>query len=651
MSFRFSYDIFSLLISTIVLFYVIRIRSLKTFRNRVFFMYVLTVITISVVDLSQSLIIQFAPGLVALKHVLVCLNYSLVMFVPLSFLIYIFALVDYFQMVKDENKNMLPFRIFFPISIAAFLIWASMFCDGEKPIFSYLDYFGGLSQGLNGYIILFIIGYYYIGFGVLTLVQHKYRLEKHSLGIMVFGFFVLNVAIVVQGLYPNVRVVPVSFAFSLILFSLFIQRPEFLKSGKTDVLNNKAFDIIISDYLLHKYNFKIIILCPEDIVFYRMMLGRDKIEDFEQCIVRQLHAMLRDTPVLKDDSHDFYYLLFKNASNNEVENILQSINEQIKNNWGYKGPKFDFMFRLCVVDGMTDITSIDELKHFACVFTRQKRYKGKCLTAKDIDFTLVQKCSCSEQSLLDGSFDNLIEVMYQPIYSVHAKRITRAEAVLSFQNDSMIVTTDTFLPVFEKTGLFYNINALAFNSVCAMISSIDLQGLGIEKMGINISMIDSTQQDLFEQIKGRLEHYNVSPYLVHFEINQSGFGDTPDIVIKNLQKLSSYGIEIVFDNFGFDNSNVNQAMDFSFGMVKLDARAVEMAWGNSKIGIVLKSFVKMEHELGIQVIADGVETVEQRIWLEGIGCDYLQGKLFGKPLPEDDFIRHLEDKMHDFEKG
>ena len=128
------------------------------------------------------------------------------------------------------------------------------------------------------------------------------------------------------------------------------------------------------------------------------------------------------------------------------------------------------MFRLCVVDGMTDITSVDELKHLACVFMRQKKYKGKCLTAKDIDFALVQKCSCSEQSLLDGSFDNLIEVMYQPIYSVHAKRITRAEAVLSFQNDSMIVTTDTFLPVFEKTGLFYNINALAFNSVCAMIS-------------------------------------------------------------------------------------------------------------------------------------------------------------------------------------
>ena len=650
MSFRFSYDAFALLISTIVLFYVIRIRSLKTFRNRVFFMYVLTVLVISVVDLSQSLIMQFAPGLVVLKHVLICLNYSLVMFVPLSFLIYIFALVDYFQMVKDENKNMLPFKIFFPISIAAFLIWASMFSDGEKPIFSYLDSYGGLPGGLNGYILLFIIGYYYIVYGVSTMIQHKYRLEKHSLGIMVFGFIVLNVAIVVQGLYPDVRVVPVSFAFSLILFSLFIQRPEFLKSGKTDVLNNKAFDIIISDYLLHKYNFKVIILCPEDIIFYRMMLGRDKIEDFEQCIVRQLHAMLRDTPVLKDDSHDFYYLLFKNANNSEIEEILRSINEQIKNNWGYKGLKFDFMFRLCVVDGMTDITSVDELKHFACVFMRQKKYKGKCLTAKDIDFALVQKCSCSEQSLLDGSFDNLIEVMYQPIYSVHAKRITRAEAVLCFKNDNMIVTTDTFLPVFEKTGQFFNINALAFNSVCAMISSIDLHSFGIEKMGINISMIDSTQQDLFEQIKNRLDHYGVSPYLVHFEINQSGFGDIPDIIIKNLKKLSSYGIEIVFDNFGFDNSNINQAMDLSFGMVKLDARAVDMAWANSKVGIVLKSFVKMEHDLGIQVIADGVETIEQRIWLEGIGCDYLQGKLFSKPVSEEHFIRYLEDNMRDWER-
>ena len=647
-SFRFSYDVFALFISIMTVFYVVRIRSLGTFRNRVFFVYVLTVLVICTSDLTQTIIINWLPAFTLLKRILSCLNYTLVCFVPLTFLIYIFSLVDYFQMVRDDSKSMLPFRIFFPISVEVFLIWTSLFADGNDPIFTYLDSFGGFSHGIVGYIILFVFSLYYFVFGILTMIQHKYRLEKNSLILMIFGFLLIILAIIVQGANPDIRVVPITLAFSLILFSLFVQKPEYLKSTATDVLNDKAFDIIVSDYLEHKYNFKVVLLYAEDMVFYRAMLGQNELAGLDQCIIRRLRSLFRDTPLLKDDAHGFYYLLFKNANSADVESTLSKINEQIKDRWGYKGLKFDFKFRVCVVDGLLDIKSVSELRNFACVFTRQNQYKGMCLNAMDIDSGMIQKCSCAETALIGGNFNEIIEVLYQPIYSVQAKRITRAESVLCFKNDrSMIVTTDTFLPVFERTGQFFNVNAFSFDAVCNLLSAVNPEELGLEKIGINISIIDTTQQDLFEQIKNRLEYFGVSPYLVHFEINQSTYIKNPDIIDNNLHKLSTYGIDIVLDNFGFENSNIEQLVSLSFGIIKLDARAVEMAWGNSKVGIALKSLVRMAHDLGIQVIANGVDTMEQRIWLEGIECDYLQGALFCKPVPEDEFIKYMKNTIQE----
>lgn len=647
---RFSFDILSLLLSVSVLVYTVRIRTLATFRNRVFLVYVLTILLMCFLDLVQYITIRLVPSATFVHLVLDCLYYSLVVFIAVEFLIYTFSLVDYFQMVKDENKNMLPFRIFFPITVGMFVIWASVFYPETSEVFEYIDSFGTIKlsfvspvKGVLGYIIEFAIAYYYIMFGVITMIQHKYRLEKHSFILMVCVFLFLNAAIIIQLVNPNFRIEPLAFSTSLVMFSLFVQKPEYLRSSKSEVLNNKAFDVMLSDYLLHEYSFKVIMLYMEDFAFYTDILGQGELSEFETSIVRKLRGMFRDTPILKDNSPGFYYLLLKNASDVDVEKSLDAINEQIKDRWGYRGLKFDFMFRICVVDGEKDIKSITDLRTFASVFTRQAKYKGQIIRAAELDYANVQRCSNAENALLNETFENLIEVMFQPIYSVSDKRITRAESIMCFKDDpSVIVTTDTFLPVFEKTGRFFNINAFAFNSVCRILSSEDFFSYGLEKMGINISIIDTTQQDLVEQIKNRLEYYNVSPSLVHFEIVQSSYTNAPDIIVKNLQNLSGYGVEIILDNFGVSNSNVSQFLRLSLGMIKIDAEVVGNAWGNAKIGIALKSMVRMAHELGIQVIANGVQTVEQRIWLEGIGCDYLQGNLFSKPLSEAEFIKFME---------
>lgn len=644
--FRFSYDVFSLVISLLVILYVIKIRSLSTFRNRVFLLYVLEVLTICIVDFVITFFGKFSPKYYFIIKFFECFYYSLVFFVPVTFLVYIFALVDYFQMVSEDHKAMLPFRVFFPICIGFFLIWASLFDEPTSPLFSYLSILEGVGGSTLGYVIEIAIGCYYIAFGVITMIQHKFRLEKNTVFLMSFAFFMLIVAFVVQGIFPHIRSVQVAFSFSLIIFSLFVQKPDFFSDSKSEVMNNNAFDIVISDYFVHKYNFKVVILFMEDTLFYKEILGRKEMFEFEVCMTRKLKSMFRDTILLKDDAHSMHFLLFKNAGESEMEAVITSINEQIKERWGFKGLKFDFAFRLCVVDGLTDVTSVNELRNLAYVFAHMDKYKGVCIKASELDRFQINICNQMELAINSGDLKKLFKVLYQPVFSVREKRITRAESLLCFgDNTEISFTTDSFLPIFEKAGHFFNINAFAFNSVCEMLSSIDIASLGVERIGINISIVDSTQQNLYEQIKKRLEFYKVSPSNICFEITQNATFGFPEIILGNIQKLSDSGIEMILDNFGLSNSNLNQFLNLSIGMIKYDARIVSTAWSNSKVGSALRTITKMAHDMGIYVIANGVESLEQRIWLEGVGCDYLQGPLFSKPVPEDAFIRLLQNQM------
>lgn len=639
-----NYDICAFLLSLLVIVYIIRVRSLGTFRNRVFLLYAIIVCCISFLENMQVMLGSFFPQLVLLNLILRCIVYSLIVFVPVIFLVYIFALVDYFQMVPEEKRGFLPFRIFFPISLAVFLIWTSLFSGDGATVFSYLDPFTPLKNGMLGYLIMLIIGYYYISFGIVTMFLHKQRLEKKVEFHLFFFFFILNVAIIVQFFFPEIRVAALSFAISAVQFSLFIQKPEFISNNGTEIMNNRAFDIIISDYLIHKYNFKVILFFLEDSQFYRALIGQKELSELEACIVRRIRGHFRDSPLLKDGENGFFYILFKNVSDSEMENVISFLREQNDDRWGYGGLKFDFPFRVCVIDGQSDVSSVDELRTLSCAFSRMKQYKGMCVKAGEIDFSQMKSCLRMEQSMMTGDFAKLFTVQYQPVFSVANKKITRAEAVLHLNgSDGMFVTTDSFISVFEKMNKFMNVNAIAFNSVCEMLSSIDIRSIGIEKIGINVSLVDCTQQDLFEQIKNRIDFYKVSPSGICFEIIPSEFVDFPEIITKNIQKLSEYGIEIILDDFGVGSSNVEQFSSFQLGMIKLDSRTVSAAWANSKIGIALKSMVRMAHELGVQVIANGVETMEQRIWLEGIGCDYLQGNLFSKPLPDMEFIRFLQE--------
>ena len=105
-----------------------------------------------------------------------------------------------------------------------------------------------------------------------------------------------------------------------------------------------------------------------------------------------------------------------------------------------------------------------------------------------------------------------------------------------------------------------------------------------------------------------------------------------------MQKLSAEGMELSLDDYGSGYSNMNYLLTLPFKMVKIDKNIVWSAYGNLRTQTALSATIKMIHELGMTVLAEGVETQEQCEWLSQLGCDYLQGYYFSKPLKKEDFL-------------
>ena len=195
----------------------------------------------------------------------------------------------------------------------------------------------------------------------------------------------------------------------------------------------------------------------------------------------------------------------------------------------------------------------------------------------------------------------------------------------------------------EKTGIILRIGEFVFESVCKTLSEINLEECGIEKIDVNLSVTQCMQEILAEQILTIRKMYKVPTSVINMEITETAMAHTPEVLLKNIQKLVDAGIEFSLDDYGSGYSNMNYMLSIPFSMIKIDKGIVWTAAKNERAYLALKSTISMISDLGMSVLAEGVETEEQAKWLTELGCDYLQGFYFAKPMPKQEFITLMKE--------
>ena len=167
------------------------------------------------------------------------------------------------------------------------------------------------------------------------------------------------------------------------------------------------------------------------------------------------------------------------------------------------------------------------------------------------------------------------------------------------------------------------------------------EGRDVNPISVNVSRISMYSPNTVSFLKNLVERYKIPPHLLALELTESAYMDDPHEIKQRLAELQKYGFEIMMDDFGSGYSSLNTLRELSFNYLKVDRMLLASIEQDDRSKAVFTAIIKMASSIHIPVIAEGVETEEQRAFLAEIGCDYIQGYLFARPMP----VTEYEEKI------
>ena len=232
------------------------------------------------------------------------------------------------------------------------------------------------------------------------------------------------------------------------------------------------------------------------------------------------------------------------------------------------------------------------------------------------------------------------EVWYQPQYNHATGSLVGAEALVRWRaEDGTLIPPGDFIPVFERNGFVYEVDKFVWEESCRLLRRWLDRGESPLSLSVNVSRYDIFRPDFFQVLTGLLVKYRIPAALLRLEITESAFAQSTQQIVGMLQRLIDYGFTVEIDDFGSGYSSLNTLKEVPATVLKLDMRFLEDEGYARRGGNILESVVRMAKWLGMSVIAEGVERLQQADYLKSIGCCYMQGYLFSRPLPLEDFER------------
>lgn len=258
-------------------------------------------------------------------------------------------------------------------------------------------------------------------------------------------------------------------------------------------------------------------------------------------------------------------------------------------------------------------------------------------------YSSTMKANSANQLSLEASLRRALErqefqVYYQPQVNLCTGQIIGAEALVRwFHPETGFISPADFIPLAEETGLIIAIDEWVLATVCAQAQAWQEAGLSSFPFAVNLSGLQFHQEDLYERIGQILRATRLEPRFLELELTESILVQNTDATIHKLHQLKKLGVQIAIDDFGTGYSSLGYLKQFPFDTLKIDRCFVSDIANDSKNAAITTAMIQMAHNLGLKVVAEGVETELEFAFLRQHQCDHMQGYLFSRPLPDPEF--------------
>ena len=277
------------------------------------------------------------------------------------------------------------------------------------------------------------------------------------------------------------------------------------------------------------------------------------------------------------------------------------------------------------------------------------RAKSACddiIRVYDKDYNFYSEELKKKNELRQYVIDNFESAFKKKYFKVYYQREVRAltgkicgyEALARWIDPEMgVISPGIFVEVLENVHLVHKLDICIIDQVCRELR-IDLdRGYGVEPVSVNLSRLDFELCDILNEVEKCRQNYDIPVSLLNIEITESAVAFGENFLNDQIKRFREAGYQVWMDDFGAGYSSFNNLKIYDFDMLKIDMNFLRDFETNKRTKVILSSIVNMAKELGIHTLAEGVETQEQYEFLRRIGCERLQGYLFGKPKPMEEF--------------
>lgn len=248
-----------------------------------------------------------------------------------------------------------------------------------------------------------------------------------------------------------------------------------------------------------------------------------------------------------------------------------------------------------------------------------------------------------ESKLRNAVEQNRLHLVYQPKVDLRSGRVIGMEALLRWvEPDLGFVPPDEFIPLAEEIGCISKIGRWVLLDACRQNKEWQDRGLNSVPVSVNVSSRQFSDTDLLEVVTEVLEETGLEPQWLELEITESAMLEDEVTTTQTLKLIRERGIRVSLDDFGTGFSSLSYLRRLSLDTLKIDRSFVMDLPDDDDAKGIFEAIIVMAHVLGLVVIAEGVETEEQRDFLHSIDCDEIQGYLISKPVPPDEFAHFLE---------
>ncbi|HBZ03627.1 MAG TPA: hypothetical protein DEO83_07455 [Lachnospiraceae bacterium] len=299
--------------------------------------------------------------------------------------------------------------------------------------------------------------------------------------------------------------------------------------------------------------------------------------------------------------------------------------------------------------------------------------KGKPVKLQDLDIELEYNNACTARATLEESddtaiavfdeklfeeqrwFDTVVEhqrsaieneefvVYYQPKYNPNNDELSGAEALIRWNSPEFgIVPPGRFIPIFEKNGFITEIDHYMIEHVARDQKRWYDQGYKCVPVSVNVSRAHFVEPDLAEQIRNMVDAADARRSLIEIELTESAFFDDKKAIINTIKKLKEYGFAVSMDDFGSGYSSLNSLKDMPLDVLKLDAEFFRGDLEDERGEIVVSGAINLAKNLHMRTVAEGVEKRDQVEFLAKQGCDMIQGYIYDKPMPGNEFEKRMK---------